>query len=149
MLTLLRPTLLLALFCVTQLIALPLAWSGGGWNELELEPGTAESCCCSALAGPISCAGCTPVEDPEAPDGQEEAKSDCPCAAAPSMPSPEAPNEPLGLEPKGPEGPQLLGDESGLAKVWPSIVARGARAAEPPPRVARKSQPVFTQAFRL
>lgn len=146
----LRPILLLALFCAAQLVALPLAWSDGGWNERTLKPaGAGTCCCCGALPGLEACTGCKPAEEPSTPDEPEQAESPCPCAAAPGLPSPEGPHEPLGLEPNGPEAPRALNGEPELSKVWPSIATRAARAPDPPPEVARKTQPVFTQAFRL
>ncbi len=150
MLSRLRPILVLALLSVAQLLALPLAWSGSIWNESGLEPaGTESCCCCGDLPGIPACTGCAPAGERDFPDGQEQAESNCPCATAPSLPWPEGPSEPMGLEPKGPESPKSLCGDSELSKVWPSIATRGARAPDPPPEVARKTQPVFTQAFRL
>ena len=150
MLSRIRHILLITLFAAAHLLGQPLASSS--WCQSKSE-GVA-SCCCAAMAGPSECGGCCSTgsdQDDQGPGSPEDEsyKSGCHCTVTPPMPLPQHQNDSVLAQLLGVDALARADENPTLSSVWPSLASRAARPPNPPPRVVRKTSPVFTQAFRL
>lgn len=139
-----RHLLLIALFAAAHLVVQPYV------STLRCQgmANGGDTCCCKVEPGPSKSSGCCSHE-PE-PGSQEEdaSHSGCHCVAShPVAPSKHASNEELarvdGINARWVPGNRLFWRER------PAMTTRAARASAPPPRVARRTAQVCTQAFRL
>lgn len=143
--------LLVALFAVAHLFVQPLVLTG--WCTGAVVAG-GECCCCPSEAAPTACSGSCGGDEhsgdsDDEPSDSESYHSGCNCVMTPPAPTAPERNQPTSIEIGG--GLAVLqADQNPLySSVWPSLAVRAARPPNPPPRVANKAAPAFTQVFRL
>ena len=137
--------LLVALFAVAHIFVQPLATTGHCMGAVEM----GGQCCCSLPeAAPASCCGSDAPSDGE-PADSEEYSSGCHCKVSPPAPALPEPT-PSSVTEQGEGAEEFATEFSELhAGVWPSVGNRAARPPNPPPRVASRTTPAFTQVYRL